>query len=194
VDDGGRQILERAPIGQPVGESSRRRPHPPGGLGRRARQPRRYALRAPLRGRRLARPKPDRTRNFKLHSRSKSVPLARLKSVPPFGAGAGRKVGHMVAGCRLRIDPSVGVAAASRVACRRRAESRCRQPTPPTTASPRPCFSAPRPTAIQEVSQSRQRDRAARRGGMERDRPNPAVRRSRRCESATESAGGIERL
>jgi hypothetical protein len=35
VDDGGRQILERAPIGQPVGESSRRRPHPRTGLGRR---------------------------------------------------------------------------------------------------------------------------------------------------------------
>lgn len=34
MDDGGRQILERALIGQPVGESSRRRPHPRRGLGR----------------------------------------------------------------------------------------------------------------------------------------------------------------
>ena len=34
MDGGGRQILERAPIGQPVGESSRRRPHPQEGLGR----------------------------------------------------------------------------------------------------------------------------------------------------------------
>jgi SpoIIAA-like len=66
VDDGGRQILERALTGQPVGESSRRRPHPQGGLGRHARQPPRYALRAPLRGRRLTGPNtgPEPARNY----------------------------------------------------------------------------------------------------------------------------------
>jgi hypothetical protein len=85
VDDSGRQILERAPIGQPVGESSRRRPHPPGGLGRHARQPRRYALRAPLHGRRLTRPKPSPTRNFKLHSRSKTRHPRRSKTRPLAG-------------------------------------------------------------------------------------------------------------
>jgi len=34
VDGGGRQILEKARTGQPVGESSRRRPHPQRSLGR----------------------------------------------------------------------------------------------------------------------------------------------------------------